>query len=87
MYSYDGLNNLLKERGMKKSELTKELGISSRTIAKIGKGERIADNVILRLCEYFGCQREDIVSEVCDNKILQILREEKKREDQRRSVS
>lgn len=77
MYSYDGLNNLLKERGMKKSELTKGLGISSRTIAKIGKGERIADNVILRLCEYFGCQREDIVSEVCDNKILQILREEK----------
>ena len=40
MYSYDGLNRLLKAKGMKKSELTKELGISSRTIAKIGKGEK-----------------------------------------------
>ena len=62
---------------MKKSELTSRLGISSRTIAKIGKGEKLADNVILRLCEFFGCKREDIFTEVCDNKILQALREEK----------
>ena len=77
MYSYDGLNSLLKAKDMKKSELTIELGISSRTIAKIGKGERIADNVILRLCEFFGCEKEDIVTEVCENAILQRLREEK----------
>ena len=77
MYSYDGLNNLLKTKGMKKSELSARLGISSRTIAKIGKGERLADHVILRLCDFFGCEKEDIVTEVCDNKILQALREEK----------
>ena len=77
MYSYDGLNNLLKAKGMKKSELTRELGISSRTIAKIGKGEKLADNVILRLSEFFGCRKEDIVTEVCENAILQALREEK----------
>lgn len=77
MYSYDGLNNFLKAKNMKKSELTRELGISSRTIAKIGKGERIADNVLLRLCEFFGCEKEDIVTETCDNAILQALREEK----------
>lgn len=77
MYSYDGLNNLLKAKGMKKSELTRELGISSRTIAKIGKGERIADNVLLRLCEFFGCEMEDIFTVVCENAILQRLREEK----------
>ena len=78
MYSYDGLNNLLKAKGMKKSELTRELGISSRTIAKISKGERIADNVLLRLCEFFGCEKEDIFAVVCENAILQRLREEKK---------
>jgi len=77
MYSYDGLNTLLKAKGMKKSELTKELGISSRTIAKIGKGEKIADNVILRLCEFFDCAKEDIVTEICENAILQALKEEK----------
>ncbi len=77
MYSYDGLNNLLKANGLKKSELTRILRISSRTIAKIGKGERIADGVIARLCEFFACEKKDIVFEVCDNKILQALREEK----------
>ena len=77
MFSYDGLNNLLKAKGIKKSDLTRELGISSRTIAKIGKGERLADHVIVRLCDFFGCKKEDIVIEVSDNKILQALREEK----------
>ena len=77
MYSYDGLNNLLKAKGMKKSELASKLGISSRTIAKIGKGKKLADHVIVRLCDFFGCEKEDIFTEVCDNKILQALREEK----------
>ena len=77
MYSYDGLNNLLKAKGIKKSDLTSKLGISSRTIAKIGKGERLADHVIARLCDFFGCEKKDIVIEVSDNKILQTLREEK----------
>ena len=77
MYSYSGLNNLLKAKGIKKSELTKVLGISSRTIAKIGKGEKIADNVILRLCEFFNCKKEDIFTFICENAILQTLREEK----------
>ena len=77
MYSYDGLNRLLKAKNMKKSELTKELGISSRTIAKIGKGERLADHVILRLCDFLGCKKEDIFVQICDNKVLQALREEK----------
>lgn len=77
MYSYDGLNKLLKVRGMKKSELTSKLGISSRTIAKISKCEKLSDNVIVRLCDFFDCEKEDIVIEMSDNKILQVLREEK----------
>lgn len=77
MYYYDGLKKLLKSKNMKKSELTRELGISSRTIAKIAKGEKLADHVIVRLCDFFACEKEDIFTEVCDNKILQALREEK----------
>lgn len=77
MYSYDGLNKLLKSKNMKKSELCAKLGISSRTIAKLSKGEKLADNVIVRLCDFFGCKKEDVFTEICDNKILQALREEK----------
>ena len=77
MFSYDGLNRLLKVKNIKKSELTSTLGISSRTIAKISKGEKIADHVLVRLCAFFGCKKEDLCIEVCDNKILQALREEK----------
>lgn len=77
MYSYNGLNNLLKANGLKKSELSARLGISSRTIAKIGKGEKLADHVILRLCDFFDCEKEDIFTDVCDNNLLQRLREEK----------
>lgn len=77
MISYQGLTRLLAQNGLKKSELTTKLGISSRTIAKISKGEKIADNVILRLCEFFDCKKEDLFSEISDNSILQVLREEK----------
>lgn len=77
MMSYQGLLGILKQNGLKKSDLTEKVGISSRTIAKMSKGEKIADNVIKRLCEYFNCSPEALYSEVCDNAILQVLREEK----------
>lgn len=77
MYSYKGLFALLEENNMKKSELSREVGISSRTIAKISRGEVVADSVIIRLCDYFGCNREDIISEISENELLRSLREEK----------
>ena len=77
MISYQGLINVLKQNGLKKSDLAEKVGISSRTIAKIAKGEKIADNVIKRICEYFNCSPNAIYSVVCDNAVLQVLREEK----------
>jgi len=76
MISYNGLEKMLKQKGIKKSELAKELGISSRTIAKIGKGEKLSRIVIEKMCGFFGCEPSDICKEVSDNPILQILREE-----------
>ena len=76
MIFYDKLVKILKQNGLKKSDLTKVLGISSRTIVKIGKGEKIADNVLQKIAEYFGCLVEDLYREVCDNPVLQVLREE-----------
>ena len=39
MISYEGLCLQLKKKGITKTDLTREIGISSRTIAKIAKGE------------------------------------------------
>lgn len=77
MISYDGLNSLLKKNNLKKSDLTTKVGISSRTIAKISKGMPLSERVIMRLCEFFACQKSDLFTVICDNKILQALREEK----------
>lgn len=42
MYQYNGLKQLLKKHNLNKSDLTKLLNISSRTLVKISKGEKIA---------------------------------------------
>lgn len=40
MTSYDGLLRKLEEKGLTKTDLTEKLGISSRTVAKISRGEK-----------------------------------------------
>ena len=77
MYSYTPLETKLKAIRLTKSALAAKLGISSRTIAKISKGEKIANNVLVRIANFLHCRPGDLVKEVCDNRILQILREEK----------
>lgn len=77
MYSYKPLERKLKAIGLTKSALAAKLGISSRTIAKISKGEKIANNVLVRIADFLRCRPGDLVKKVCDNHILQILREEK----------
>ena len=57
MYNYQGLEALLKQAGLNKSDLTKTLNISSRTIAKIAKGEKIAVSVINKLCIFLIAQK------------------------------
>ena len=78
MYSYKGLEEKLKEREIGRSDLTKHLGISSRTIAKIGKGGKISHAVLQKISEYLGCKPEQLYREISDNPVLQILRDEKK---------
>ena len=48
MISYSGLLQKLNDKNLTKTALTTELGISSRTVAKIGRGEKIADHVLAK---------------------------------------
>ena len=76
-YSYDGLNKILSANGMTKTALAEKLGISSRTIAKMAKGEKIADHVLKKIAAYFSCSGAELCAEKSDNFILQTLRDEK----------
>ena len=76
-YSYDGLERFLSAKGMTKTSLAAELGISSKTMAKMSRGEKIADHVLKRIADYFSCSVTELCTAKSDNLILQTLRDEK----------
>lgn len=77
MTSYDGLLRKLEEKGLTKTDLTEKLGISSRTVAKISRGEKIANHVLKKIADFLGCTAEELCRSVSDNALLQTLRDEK----------
>lgn len=77
MISYEGLLSKLNAKGLTKTALTDELGISSRTVAKIGRGERIAAHVLAKIAAYLSCTPEELYRSISDNLLLQTLRDEK----------
>lgn len=66
--SYNNLWKILIDRNMQKKDLIDELGISSTTIAKMGKGEKVSLDVLERICLYFDCNIGDIISFEKENK-------------------
>lgn len=77
MVSYAGLQRKLDEKGLTKTALSKELGISSRTMVKISHGEKVAHHVLVKIANYFDCSPEDLCQTLSDNALLQTLRDEK----------
>ena len=77
MISYIGLERLLKEKGIGKTRLSSELGLSTRTVAKIAKGEKLSKNTLKRIADYLNVTPELLCRVESDNRILQILRDEK----------
>lgn len=67
------LKDLLKKKGLTKSALCAEIGVSSRTVAKIGKGEDINYKVVKRIAEYLSADCSEITQ---SNEILDTLRKE-----------
>lgn len=64
--SYNKLRKMLIDKNMKKSDLREKAGISSASLAKLGKGDNITTDVLLRICEVMDCRIEDILETVRD---------------------
>lgn len=77
VFSYSGLLQKLSEKGLTKSSLTTEIGISSRTVAKIGRGEQISKHVLVKIADFLGCSTDELFRSISDNVLLQTLRDEK----------
>ena len=76
--AYDGLLQKLRERSLTKSALADALGISSRTMAKIGKGETLSRRTLQKIAAFLDCDPATLCREISDNAILQRLRDEKR---------
>lgn len=64
--SYNKLWKLLIDRGMSRTELRKKAGISSSSLAKLGKNENVTTRVLVKICEALSCDVEDIMEIVPD---------------------
>ena len=59
--SYRPLWIILAEREMTKKNLRELSGISTASLAKLGKGENLTTDVLLKICEALKCDIGDIV--------------------------
>ena len=60
--SYNGLWKLLIDNNKKKVDLINDLGISSSTIAKMTRGEKVSLAILEKICEEFNCDFGDLIS-------------------------
>ena len=65
--SYKPLFRLLLERGMSRTALRTELGLSTATLAKLKKGEPLSGGNIEKICKFFRCQVQDVVEITWDD--------------------
>jgi putative transcriptional regulator len=64
--SYKKLWVMLVERDMKKTEFAKKAGISSASLAKLGKGANVTTDILIKICETLKCDISDICEIVPD---------------------
>lgn len=60
--SYNKLFDILDQRNINKTELQKNIKISSATLAKLSKNENVAMKVVEDICNFLNCQPGDIIT-------------------------
>lgn len=59
--SYNRLWKMLIDKNMKRQDLKEVSGISTASIAKLGKGDNITTAVLLKICNALDCDLSDIM--------------------------
>lgn len=59
--SYDRLWKLLIDKKINRTELKEKSGISTASLAKLGKGENLTTAVLLKICNALDCNINDIM--------------------------
>ena len=65
--NYKKLWKLLIDKDLKKKDLAKLAGISSTSIAKMGRNENVTMDVLVKICTALGCEISDIVELTPEN--------------------
>lgn len=60
-FTYEKLWHLLLDKKMTKEDLRKQCGISSNTIAKLGKNKNVTTDILLKICITLNCDISDIM--------------------------
>ncbi|MBQ9084255.1 MAG: helix-turn-helix transcriptional regulator [Clostridia bacterium] len=65
--SYNKLWKLLIDRDMSRTEMRLKAGISTKTLAKLGKNENVNTDILVKICTSLDCNIGDIM-EITENK-------------------
>ena len=66
--SYKKLWKLLIDKALKKKDLCELSGVSSTSIAKMGRNENVNTDILVKICEALECNISDIAEVVNDDK-------------------
>lgn len=59
--SYNKLWHLMLDKKMNKADLKRATGISTASIAKLGKGENVTTDILVKICKALNCELNDIM--------------------------
>ena len=68
MVSYKKLWKILIDKDMTKADLCKLANVSTYTMTKLGKGQTVTTEVLVKICKALECSFDDIMELVDDKK-------------------
>lgn len=68
--SYDRLWHILIDKHWSKTKLIKEAKISTNAMAKMGKGQDVRVETLVKICNVLNCTIDDIMEIIPDNNTI-----------------
>ena len=65
-YSYNKLWKLMIDKNINKTSLRKQAGITSNAMAKMGKGQDVRVETLVKICSVLNCTIDDIMEIIPD---------------------